>query len=224
MRKCRVSSVLDLCSGACGPLALLQRQLSSELEREVKVVLSDKFPNIGAFQEAVRETHGALNFIGTPVDATATPAELGGFRTLFNAFHHFDPPAARSILQDAANNRAGIGVFEYTERSLVWTISAILSPLFFWVTGPIAVRPFTPAAFFWIYLFPLPVIFGTWDALISCLRTYSTGALNELAKSVNAPDYVWEVGRVRSFGACHVTYLIGYPCAEGSLAPGLGKE
>lgn len=177
------------------------------------MLLSDKYPNIESFQNAVRNSGGALDFIGTPVDATAVPAGTQGFRTLFNAFHHFDPVTARNILQDAVTNRAGIGVFEYTERSFVWYVSALLSPLFFWLTGPFAIRPFSFAAFFWIYLVPLPVIFGTWDALISCLRTYSTGALQALADSINASDYVWEVGRIRAFGGCYVTYLIGYPHA-----------
>ncbi len=51
-----------------------------------------------------------------PVDATAVPAELGGFRTLLGAFHHFPPDVARSILADAAQKRRGLAVLEYTER------------------------------------------------------------------------------------------------------------
>ena len=211
LRQCNASTILDLCSGACGPLALLQRQLAVEERYVVTVMLSDKYPDIDSFRDAAGASDGALDFIGTPVDATAVPTTLRGFRTMFNAFHHFDPVTARNILQDAATNRAGIGVFEYTERSLVWYVSAVLSPLFFWFTGPLAIRPVSLVAFFWIYLVPVPVLLGTWDALISCLRTYNLEALQTLTRSVEAADYVWESGRVRAFGGCYVTYLIGYP-------------
>jgi hypothetical protein len=172
---------------------------------------------MGSFQYAKRESSGALDFIESPVDATAVPQNLLGFRTIFAAFHHFDPVAARDILQDAATSRAGIGVFEYTERSLVWYLSAPLSPLFFWFTAPFAIRPFSLTAFFWIYVLPVPVLLSVWDALVSCVRTYSLEALHTLASSVEAPDYTWHIGRVRAFGGCYVTYLIGYPSPGGDI-------
>lgn len=179
------------------------------------MILTDKYPNIDSFKDAERTSDGALGFISTPVDATAVPTELDGFRTLFNAFHHFDPVTARNIVHDAVMNRVGIGVFEYTERSFLWYVYSIFMPLFFWVTGPFAIRPFSFAALFWIYLFPIPVLLFTWDGIISCQRTYSTESLQALANSIRAPDYVWEVGKARAFwGVCRVTYLIGYPSTE----------
>jgi len=213
LRQCNSTTILDLCSGASGPLALLQRQLAVEEQLDVTVMLSDKFPNLDAFRHAVRNAGGTLGFIESPIDATAVPTTLQGFRTLFNAFHHFDPVTARTILHDAVTARSGIGVFEYTERSLVWYVSALLSPLFFWLTGPFAIRPASLTALFWIYILPFPVLFGAWDALVSCLRTYSQEDLRTLAGTVAAPDYIWEVGRIRAFGGWHVTYLIGYPSA-----------
>lgn len=213
IRQCNATTIIDLCSGASGPLALLQRQLAIEEQCSVTVMLSDKFPDIEAFRHAVRTSGGDLGFMESPVDATAVPAALHGFRTMFNAFHHFDRVTAQKILQDAAATRSGIGVFEYTERSLVWCVSALFSPLFFWLTGPIALRPASATALFWIYLLPLPILFGAWDALVSGLRTYSPQALRALASDVEAPGYVWEAGRVRAFGLWHVTYLIGYPGA-----------
>lgn len=211
LRQCNSTTILDLCSGASGPLALLQRQLAVEEHCAVTVMLSDKFPDTDAFRHAVRASGGTLGFMESPVDATAVPPTLHGFRTMFNAFHHFDRVTAQKILQDAAATRSGIGVFEYTERSLVWYISALLSPLFFWLTGPFALQPVSATALIWIYLLPVPILFSVWDALVSCLRTYSPEALRALASAVEAPDYVWEVGRVRAFGGWYVTYLIGYP-------------
>src|SRR5437867_274577 len=80
--------IVDLCSGAGGPWPALRRDVS------VPILLTDKYPN--------RQTRtGTLPFHPEPVDATAVPADLGGFRTLFTSFHHFRPDEARAILANA---------------------------------------------------------------------------------------------------------------------------
>jgi hypothetical protein len=40
-----------------------------------------------------------------------------GIRTMFTALHHFRPPQARGILEDAARKGSGIAVFEPLSRS-----------------------------------------------------------------------------------------------------------
>ena len=50
------------------------------------------------------------------MSATAVPARLSGFRTMFTSFHHFKPEQAQAILADAVRNRCGIGIFEFTYR------------------------------------------------------------------------------------------------------------
>src|SRR5436190_18814208 len=90
--------ILDLCSGAGGPW----HRLASEVG--VPVLLTDLYPH--------QDGTGALPLHPEPVDARAVPTELDGFRTIFTAFHHFQPEAARAILADAVERRQGIGGFE----------------------------------------------------------------------------------------------------------------
>ena len=95
----------------------------------------------------------------------------------------------------------------------------LLSPLFGWLVVPF-IRPFSWQRLLWTYLIPAGVVFGLWDGLASCLRTYSPQELRDLTADLGDGGYRWEVGRVRSLGACRITYLLGIPNRGGSPAPG----
>ncbi|MBZ5544437.1 MAG: hypothetical protein LAO07_12275 [Acidobacteriia bacterium] len=203
-------SIIDLGSGSSGPLPLVQKQLEAEEHYPVTITLTDKFPNLQALRGVAAASQGKVRYVETSVDAMDVPAELTGFRTLFVTFHHFPLDAARRVLADAARKRVGIGVFEYTERSLVWFIAILLLPLYLWLTVPF-MRPWSWERLLWTYLLPLPILFALWDGLVSCLRTYSPAELQQLTRSIECQDYSWEIGRIRSFGACRITYLFGHP-------------
>jgi hypothetical protein len=215
--------LVDLCSGAGGPALAVWRALGSGPERPLPIVLTDKYPNLAAFRRAAQVTGGAVSYIEEPVDATDVPSALCGFRTLFASFHHFRPATAQAILGDAARKGQGIGVFEYTERNLlVWALPILLTPVFCWIVTPF-LRPLTWRRVLWTYLVPVVPITGLWDGLVSCLRTYSAQELRDLTEDIGCPGYTWESGRVRSFGACHVTYLLGYALRAG-VEPAAGAD
>jgi hypothetical protein len=203
-------SVIDLGSGSSGPLPLVQRRLETEEQYPITITLTDRFPNIQALRGVAAASPGKVRCVETPVDAMDVPSELAGFRTMFVAFHHFAPDAARRVLADAAHKQVGIGVFEYTERSVAWFIALLFLPLYAWLTVPF-MRPWSWERLLWTYLLPLPILFTIWDGLVSCLRTYSPAELQQLARSIECQDYSWEIGKIRSFGACRITYLFGYP-------------
>ena len=202
--------IIDLGSGSSGPLPSVQKQLETEEHYPVTITLTDKFPNLQALRGVAAASQGKVRYVETSVDAMDVPAELTGFRTMFVAFHHFPPHAARRILADAARKGAGIGVFEYTEPSLVWFITILLLPLYLWLTVPF-MRPWSWERLLWTYVLPLPILCAMWDGFVSCLRTYSPAQLRQLTHSIESQDYSWEIGKVRSFGACRITYLFGYP-------------
>lgn len=79
------------------------------------VVLTGKFPNAIASESQESDW---LQYFPEPVDATMTPADLPGFRTIFTAFHHFTPDQGRAIIADAIAQRQPIAIFEFTVRSL----------------------------------------------------------------------------------------------------------
>jgi hypothetical protein len=63
-------------------------------------------------------------------------------------------------------------------------------------------------------LVPLVSLF---DGLVSCLRTYSVQELRRTVEGLDAKDYQWEIGELKSkAGPIPITYLIGVP--KGSAA------
>jgi hypothetical protein len=171
-------------------------------EFDVPVVLTDKYPNRLA-------RSGQLPFDPVPVDATAVPSDLEGFRTLFTSFHHFRPAEARAILADAVRQGQGIGVFEISRRApieialIAFTWFAVLMLVPF-------IRPFRWSRLAWTYLPPVLPLVGAFDGVVSCLRTYSPAELRALLHGLDSHD--WQVGETRSPGSpLVVTYLVGVP-------------
>jgi len=143
------------------------------------------------------------------VDARAVPAELRGFRTLFTAFHHFRPPDARAILEDAVRNRQGIAVFEAARRRALDIALVAMTWLGVLAAAPF-VRPFRWSRLVWTYLPPLLPMVGTFDGVVSCLRSYSLAELRALVHGLD--DFEWEIGEARApRSPLHMTYLIGVP-------------
>ena len=211
MQACGAGSIVDLCSGAGKSALTVARELAARHKAAVSVVLTDKFPNEPAFRRAASESPGKVMTISTPVQATEVPGELEGFRTMFTSFHHFKEPEARRILASAVRQRRGIGVFEYTERNfLVWGPTLLVMHLFIWLATP-SIRPVTWQRVLWTNLLPVIPILAAWDGLVSCLRTYSPDELLALTPDSDSESYRWEAGRLPSFGACRITYLLGWP-------------
>lgn len=190
--------VVDLCSGAGGPWRTLRHEIP------VPVVLTDKYPN-----RAPPPRVGSVRFHSVPVDATAVPPDLRGFRTLFTSFHHFRPAEARAILADAVRQGQGIGVFEISRRApreiaviaLTWLAVLLLVPF---------IRPLRWSRLAWTYLPPVLPLVGLFDGIVSCLRTHSPAELRELVHGLDA--YEWQIGETRSpWSPLVVTYLVGVP-------------
>jgi hypothetical protein len=180
--------IVDLCSGAGGPWRRLADQVG------VPVLLTDLYP------------HGD-NVIR--VDARAVPADLDGFRTIFTAFHHFPPAEARAILADAVRRRQGIGVFEIARRAPLEIAVVAFTWLGTLVSAPF-VRPWRWSRLAWTYLPPALPIVGTFDGIVSCLRTYSRPELEELTRGLEGYD--WEIGDFRGgWSPLRGSYLIGVP-------------
>ncbi|WP_437728725.1 class I SAM-dependent methyltransferase [Sorangium sp. So ce861] len=202
--------LVDLCSGGGGPAAAIADELAKR-GRKVTVTLTDLYPNLPAFEHAARESRGAVVGRAAPVDATAVPAELTGFRTIFNAFHHFPPEQARKVLADAVAQRQPIGVFEVVSRELPMLLGILFTPLTVTVSMPFW-RPFRWAWLLWTWLVPVMQAFALWDGLVSWLRIYSVEELRALVAQIDAPDWVWDIGTVKLGDApLHATYLVGYP-------------
>lgn len=216
LQRLQCREVIDFCSGSSGPILLVRKTLEEEANYPVHVTLTDKYPAPESFARAFVLSGGNISFVTTPVDATDVPAHLKGFRTFFTAFHHFQPCEAKKILQDAVAKKEGIGLFEYTERSLSWVIPVLLTPLRVWCITPL-LRPLTVARLLWTYIMPVVPLVTMWDAMVSNLRTYSAQELQALTEQIPCDDYSWEIGKIGPAN-CKITYLLGFPHTRSGAA------
>lgn len=214
--------LFDLCSGGGGPASTIVDELGKR-GLEVEVTLSDLYPNRPALERVARASGGAVSVHHEPVDATAVPAHVEGFRTIFNAFHHFPPAAARAVLAAAFHARRPIGVFEVVSRQAPMLLGILLTPLTVTLSMPFW-RPFRWPWLVLTWVLPVMQLFVLWDGLVSWLRIYEVDELRELIEGLEAPDWVWEVGTVPlgklGKGPLRGVYLVGHPRAPGERADG----
>lgn len=212
LKQAQSAQIVDLCSGGGGPV----RVIADELARSgtpVSVRLTDFFPNLRGFARAADGTDGRITFEKTSIDAAQVPARLTGFRTIFNALHHFRPADARRILADAAAAGRPIGVFEVVSREALPLLALLTVPVAVVLTVPFW-RPFRWSWLFWSWVVPVMPLFILWDGVVSWLRIYSVEELQELVADIDAPNYTWDIGTIKLGAApAHATYLIGMPNA-----------
>src|SRR5258707_8609451 len=79
--KCR--SMVDLCSGGGGPWLDLSQSLGEDSCAR-QILLTDKFPNLSAFQNVRAASGNHITFCADSIDAMKVPRELTGFRTMFS--------------------------------------------------------------------------------------------------------------------------------------------
>lgn len=203
--------IVDLCSGGGGPVLSLVQALERDYGRRVPAVLTDKFPNLPAFDRAERELRGRVLTRRESTDATSVPAELRGVRTIFNAFHHLPPQVAKAVLADAAEKRQPILTFEFVERSFQGFGAVSQAPLAVYGFMPF-VRPADPVALACTYALPIVPLATLWDGFASCLRAYSVGELEAMVVDLQRPDYRFRVERRRIPGRpVYLTSVFGKP-------------
>jgi hypothetical protein len=205
-------SIVDMCSGGGGPWLDLTRQLRCEdgggNSAGLQVLLTDKYPNLEAFESVSASSDKHIIYYPESVDAINVPRALKGLRTMFTSFHHFPPEDARAILQNAVDAGESIGIFEATKRGPS-TIGIIFVGIFLLFLHTPRIRPFRWSRLLWTYLIPIIPLVLLFDGVVSCLRTYRPEELHELVEKLSACEYQWEIGELKSKRA-PVTYLIGY--------------
>jgi len=206
-------SIIDMCSGGGGPwLDLARRLRCRDAEGNaagLQVLLTDKYPNLEAFQIVSASSDHLITFYPEPVDAMKVPTSLKGLRTMFTSFHHFSPEDARAILQNAVDANESIGIFEATKRAPS-TIGLIFVGILLMFIHTPRIRPFRWSRLLWTYLIPIIPLVLFFDGVVSCLRTYQPQELREMVDKLNSCQYQWRIGELPG-GKMPITYLIGYP-------------
>ncbi len=206
IRSCGAGRVVDLCSGGGGPWPSRQWRSRLEDEPDLTVALTDKFPS--SVLGARLGNLSRMTSIDSPVDATAVPGELHGFRTIFSSFHHFPDTMATKILGDAVASGEGFASAEVTSRSARALLTICVLPVYVWLLTP-GMRPFQWRRLLLTYLIPAIPLVIFWDGVVSCLRTRTPEEL--MALTLGFPEYAWRAGYAKGSWLAPV-YLIGLPC------------
>jgi hypothetical protein len=208
LKESNTARVVDLCSGGGGPVLGLHQAFAAAGEF-IHFTLTDKYPNVSAFRLLSSRYPASISYRDDSVNAAAVPRDLVGFRTVFNAFHHFAPATGRAVLENAVASRQPVGIFEIPERAMASIIPLLLTPLFIAIATPF-IRPFQWRRLLWTYLIPLVPLTSLWDGIVSQWRAYTVAELLDLTRGLNG--YTWNAGRV-PIGTTpgHLTYLLGIP-------------
>lgn len=209
IEKTEKPQIIDIAAGGGGGWLSLSKHLFAR-KPDLKIILSDYFPNIPAFKKLAGEGGKNFEYIETPIDARKVPSELIGLRTQFLSFHHFQPEDAVKILQNAVDSKSPICIIEAQERSVICLIAMLISPLNVLISTPF-IKPFSVGRVIFTYLIPVVPLVVLWDGIVSMLRTYSIAEMHELvAKVQNGDSFEWEIGRKENRGL-PTLFLLGYP-------------
>jgi hypothetical protein len=211
MTKTNTNQIIDLCSGGGGAIEQIQNELKQLTDAEIKIMLTDKYPNTSAYKYVSAKTDGAISFLDTSVDAADVPLTLKGFRTIFSGFHHFDNSFAKAVLKNAVDARSGIGIFDGGNKNILAIIAIlVVHPVVFVLFTPFF-RPFRFSRLFFTYLIPIIPFCTVWDGIVSIIRLYKPNELLQIANEVEPDTYQWSSGKKKSKFGLNVTFLIGYP-------------
>jgi len=203
------STVVDVASGGGGGLIKIAEHLKNSVPN-VKIILSDYYPNIAAFKRTKAKQPDVFEYIEYSVNAMNVPPHLKGFRTQFLSFHHFKPKDAKAILQNAVDHKQAIGIFEAQERNFKSLIQLLFSPIAVLLMTSF-IKPFRFDRMLFTYIVPVIPLFVLWDGIISVLRTYTVKELKQMIFEVrNQALFDWEVDLVKG-NSNNVLYLLGIP-------------
>jgi len=211
MNRSNAKQVIDLCSGGGGAIEQIQNDLRQLSDDEIKIILTDKYPNTRAYEFLKAKTKGAISFPDTAVDAASVPATLKGFRTIFSGFHHFNNSLAKAVLKNAVDAKSGIGIFDGGNKNILAIVAIlVIHPIVFFFFTPFF-KPFRFSRLFFTYIIPIIPFCTIWDGIVSIIRLYKPDELLEIAYEVEPETYQWSSGKKKSKFGLYVTYLIGYP-------------
>jgi hypothetical protein len=204
-------TIIDLCSGGGGAIEKIEKAIAKRSGKEIKIVLTDKFPNLDAFKFLSAGSRGEISFSTSSVDAANVPNDRKGFRTVFSAFHHFGDAQAKTILQNAVNSNCGIGIFDGGDKNIFIIFSMIiLHPLAFFFLTPF-IRPFKISRILFTYFIPVIPLCTIWDGIVSITRLRSTEQLLEIANQACSVNYTWKAGKIKNKAGLNIAYLTGCP-------------
>lgn len=205
--------IVDLCSGAGGPMPEVLRILSEGSNEKIDLTLTDLYPNLAAADLFNNDVEG-VDYCLEPVDAANLADDLLGVRTMIGSFHHMPQKVARTILKNCHDDKKSILIFELSDNSqpkYIWWIGLFVVPFMVLFITPF-IRPLRAKQILFTYFLPILPFIIAWDGVVSNARTYSVGDLNELIADLNDDAYQWDIGLIRTARSpVAMLYLTGQP-------------
>lgn len=207
--------ILDLCSGAGGPAAVLADELG-ERGATPHFVLTDLYPRLESWHHVQQDHPGVIDFVPESVDATAIPPALaeGRARVVINAFHHFPPPLAKAILADAVAGSRGIFIAEALVRNPLSFLAFAPAGLVSLLAEPLLTSRDRLKKALLIWATPIALAAGTWDGLVSTMRIYEESDLRAMVAPFG-DAYRWTYGTYSHSLGGRGYYFYGVPSADG---------
>jgi len=205
------SEVLDLCSGAGGPVRILSQALRAR-GVAARFTLTDLHPRVVAWERLAEALPDRIRHVAEPVDATAVAAELGRgkARVIINALHHFPPAIVRGIFADAARAGTGIFISESFERNPLLAVDFIAAGVPAVFTSPLRGDDRWLKALL-VWATPIAALSSLWDTVVSTLRVYDEAELRSLVADLPQLEWRWGTYPVGRFG--RGTWFSGVPRA-----------
>lgn len=211
MKSSNTNQIIDLCSGGGGAIEQVRIELNAQSGSDVKIILTDKYPNTSAYLYLSAKTKGGISFIDTSVDAADVPESLKGFRTIFSGFHHFNRTTAKSVLKNAVDAHSGIGIFDGGDKNILAILAILVfHPILFFFFTPFF-KPFRLSRMFFTYIIPVIPFCTVWDGIVSIIRLYRPNELLLIASEITDQNYYWKSGKVKCKYGLTMTFLTGYP-------------
>lgn len=209
------SQIVDLCSGAGGPMpeVLLRLRKRPGFEN-LELLLTDYYPNRRAIALYEKDIGSNVQYLHQSVDAANVPPELNGMRTMICSLHHMKPQDVKAIFSDAIAKRQPFLAFELSDNSsprwLWW--AAIPVGFLMSIVLSIRVRPLGWFQILGTYFIPILPLCIAWDGAVSNARTYTQQDLEQIIGEIESIHYDWEIGTVKHPGIPgRMSYILGIP-------------
>jgi len=174
VRKDRVGeAILDLASGSGEQITMLLDASTKQGLHLPKFILSDLYPNLSAWH-ALQKSCGndAVGYIEKPLSALDIPEGAPRHWTIFTAFHHLSPAAARILLQGLVAKGDGLCIIENTRRQWFCCVAMVLGlPVHLIV--PFFAKRFKWSKFLCTTVIPIIPLMVAFDGVVSALRSYT---------------------------------------------------
>jgi len=191
-----VCVIHSLCSGNGQFVYDLHRLLKSQVD--VKFVLSDLFPIPVEYARIKTQSGGAIDFIPTPVDATAIRPAPGDWFLMAGSLHHLREADVAQIIARITESGGTLVMMENHDRSFAQALKLLLIMPAYSILASIFGRPFRWAKLLFGALLPIVPLMIVADALVSNFRSYRPEDLRSILRSLpDAHGYTVKADRVR---------------------------